>query len=118
MNKLNEQITNEVAGDTIVLDPKDVEVVDSKSAKVDDKSAFTNAGGVGVKTGDVAAKVSVGTGDIHKSQTEGSGNNITGSTVNITSNTDNTKNNKASRFNNLPKLPSMPTKSLETSMEK
>ena len=113
MENVKNQIANEVAGkpaeNVITVDPKDVEVVDSKESnsadKKDKNKSFATNGGVGVETDDVAAKITVGTGDINKTQNEGSGNNISGGTVNITSNTDNTKNINKNRFNNLPSLP-------------
>ena len=86
------------------------EVIERNGTKDITDDTSVSAGGVAVKAGDVAAKVTVGTGDIHNNKSVGENMTVSGGTVNLTVNNDNSKTvTKASRFNKLPDAPAVPS---------
>lgn len=107
MNNLKKEMTGTeltTREPDVVIPKSDVTVMDSK-----DDPALSSSGGVAVTARDVAAKVTVGTGDIHNNKSVGEGMQVSGGTVNMTVNNDCSKPApKASRFNKLPDAPAMP----------
>lgn len=104
MDGIRQQVDNisAEATDTVKIPDSQVDVLPAE--KPDGKRSFSTNGGVGVEARDVAAKVTLGTGDIQKDSSSLNGATISGSTVNMTVNNDNSK-VKASRFDKLPSLP-------------
>ena len=116
-NQIASEVADKSADKAMLVAANDSQVTEVREPEKKEKdSKFSTNGGVGVQTDDVAAKITIGTGDINKNQNDGSGNNITGSTVNITSNTDNTKHINKNRFDNLPSLPSVDNNAAQLGM--
>lgn len=109
MENQNRELTQ--TDDIEVVRADEVEVVDSKESKSEGVSAA--AGGIGIEADDVNANVTIGTGDIDKSDKTLENANVTG---NVTIDNSTTVNKGPSRFDSAIKM-DVPDASKEQSQE-